>query len=90
MNKIEVEDEVVLPPMERETSADEPNQKPPSHTATGVSKSRGIAVIITLAGINFLNTMGSGILIAALPRIADDLNIPDGLILWLVTPLLIK
>ncbi|RYP92789.1 hypothetical protein DL770_001069 [Monosporascus sp. CRB-9-2] len=26
--------------------------------------------------------MGSGILIAALPRIASDVNIPDGLILW--------
>ncbi|RYO85003.1 hypothetical protein DL766_008604 [Monosporascus sp. MC13-8B] len=26
--------------------------------------------------------MGSGILIAALPRIAKDVNIPDGLILW--------
>ncbi|KAH6655905.1 efflux pump protein [Truncatella angustata] len=41
-----------------------------------------VGVIVTLAGINFLNTMGSGILIAALPRIAKDLNIPDGLILW--------
>lgn len=48
----------------------------------GVSKARGVAIISTLAGINFLNTMGSGILIAALPRIARDVNIPDGLILW--------
>ncbi|KAH9905432.1 major facilitator superfamily domain-containing protein [Xylariomycetidae sp. FL2044] len=47
-----------------------------------VSKTRGVAVIVTLAGINFLNTMGSGILIAALPRIASDIDIPDGLILW--------
>lgn len=46
------------------------------------SKARGVAIIATLAGINFLNTMGSGILIAALPRIASDVNIPDGLILW--------
>lgn len=43
---------------------------------------RGVGVIVTLAGINFLNTMGSGILIAALPRIAKDLDLPDGLILW--------
>ncbi|RYP09439.1 hypothetical protein DL765_008435 [Monosporascus sp. GIB2] len=43
---------------------------------------RGVAIIATLACINFLNTMGSGILIAALPRIARDVNIPDGLILW--------
>ncbi|RYP87419.1 hypothetical protein DL769_000515 [Monosporascus sp. CRB-8-3] len=47
-----------------------------------VSRMRGIAIIATLACINFLNTMGSGILIAALPRIAKDVNIPDGLILW--------
>jgi hypothetical protein len=82
MNRNEVEEAVMLPPMQRETSADEPSQKVESHTETGVSKSKGIAVIITLAGINFLNTMGSGILIAALPRIARDLSIPDGLILW--------
>ncbi len=47
-----------------------------------VSRLRGVAIITTLAGINFLNTMGSGILIAALPRIASDVDIPDGLILW--------
>ncbi|KAI1493371.1 major facilitator superfamily domain-containing protein [Biscogniauxia mediterranea] len=47
-----------------------------------ISKVRAIAVIATLSGISFLNTMGSGILIASLPRIASDLNIPDGLILW--------
>jgi hypothetical protein len=47
-----------------------------------VSKSRGIVIIVTLAGMNFLNTMGSGILIAALPRIAKDVGIPDSLILW--------
>lgn len=46
-----------------------------------VSKARGIAVIITLSGINFLNTMGSGILIAALPRIASDVGLDESLIL---------
>ncbi|KAI1339192.1 major facilitator superfamily domain-containing protein [Xylariaceae sp. FL0016] len=47
-----------------------------------VSKGRAVAIIATLSGMNFLNTMGSGILIAALPRIAVDVDIPDGLILW--------
>ena len=42
---------------------------------------RGIAVIVTLSGINFLNTMGSGILIAALPRIASDVGLEESLIL---------
>ncbi|KAK8095897.1 aminotriazole resistance [Apiospora kogelbergensis] len=47
-----------------------------------VSKTKGVGVITTLAGINGLNTMGSGILIAALPRIAKDVGLPSGLMLW--------
>ena len=47
-----------------------------------VSKAKGVTVIITLAGISFLNTMGSGILIAALPRIAKDVGLSESLILW--------
>ncbi|KAL2211490.1 MFS general substrate transporter [Sarocladium strictum] len=47
-----------------------------------VSKVRGVVVISTLAGVNFLNTMGSGILIVALPQMARDLDIERGLILW--------
>ncbi|ROW05864.1 hypothetical protein VPNG_08040 [Cytospora leucostoma] len=47
-----------------------------------VSKARGIVVIVTLSGISFLNTMGSGILIAALPRIAADVGLDESLILW--------
>ncbi|KAM0551285.1 hypothetical protein ACHAPJ_008388 [Fusarium lateritium] len=48
----------------------------------GISKVRGVTVIVTLAGISFLNTMGSGILIAALPKIADDVGLSENLILW--------
>lgn len=47
-----------------------------------VSKVRGVTVIVTLAGMSFLNTMGSGILIAALPRIGRDVNLPSALLLW--------
>lgn len=47
-----------------------------------ISKARGVTVIVTLAGISFLNTMGSGILIAALPRIAADVGLSPGLMLW--------
>lgn len=46
-----------------------------------VSKARGVTIIVTLSGISFLNTMGSGILIAALPRIADDVGLEKNLIL---------
>ncbi|EAS36338.3 uncharacterized protein CIMG_01692 [Coccidioides immitis RS] len=35
-----------------------------------------------LRRFSFLNVMGSGILIAALPRIAKDVSISEGLILW--------
>ncbi|EEH21714.2 hypothetical protein PABG_03930 [Paracoccidioides brasiliensis Pb03] len=51
-------------------------------TDLNVSKPKAVAVIITLACVSFLNTMGSGILIAALPRIAKDVGIPQALILW--------
>lgn len=50
--------------------------------ARKVSRLQSITVITTLAGISFLNTMGSGILIAALPRIARDLGLSQALILW--------
>lgn len=49
---------------------------------TKVSKVRGITVIATLAGISFLNTMGSGILVSAIPQIARDVNLQRGLELW--------
>lgn len=47
-----------------------------------ISKTRGVTVIVTLAGISFLNTMGSGILIAALPRIGREVNLAPALLLW--------
>ena len=47
-----------------------------------VSRGKSLTVIATLAGISFLNTMGSGILISALPRIADDIGLSEGFLLW--------
>ena len=47
-----------------------------------ISTRRAAAIIITVAGVNFLNTMGSGILTVAFPRIALDLGIPRELLLW--------
>lgn len=43
---------------------------------------RGSTVIATLAGISFLNTMGSGILIATTPQIARHVGLSESLILW--------
>lgn len=47
-----------------------------------ISTRRAVAIIITVAGVNFLNTMGSGILTVAFPRIALDLGISRELLLW--------
>ena len=47
-----------------------------------ISRGKSLTVIATLAGISFLNTMGSGILISALPRIADDIGLSAGFLLW--------
>lgn len=46
------------------------------------SKGRSAAIIITVAGVNFLNTLGSGTLTVALPSIAKDLNLSRELLLW--------
>ncbi|KAK6853027.1 aminotriazole resistance [Apiospora arundinis] len=65
-----------------------PTMAPPSvlagadGAAAKVSKVRGITVIATLAGISFLNTMGSGILVSATPQIARDVGLQRGLELW--------
>lgn len=55
-------------------------QEPPSSVQP--TKLKSITVIATLAGMSFLNTMGSGILISALPRIAVDVNLDEGFLLW--------
>lgn len=49
-----------------------------------LSKTKSSAIIITIAAVSFLNTLGSGILIVALPQIAKDLQLPNELLLWLV------
>ncbi|KAK1655986.1 major facilitator superfamily transporter [Colletotrichum phormii] len=69
------------PPNDGIPTATEP-EPPRGSPSRNVSIAKSITVIITLAGINFLNTMGSGILIAALPRIAQDVGLDESLILW--------
>ncbi|KAF2186452.1 MFS general substrate transporter [Zopfia rhizophila CBS 207.26] len=50
--------------------------------APRISRSRALFIIISVTGITFLNTIGQGLLLAAIPRIAIDLNIPETLIQW--------
>ena len=47
-----------------------------------LSRLRSTLIIITLAGMSFLNTMGSGLLTVALPRIANDIGLQESLLLW--------
>ncbi len=46
------------------------------------SKRRAAIIITTVAGVNFLTAMGSGILTVALPTIAKDLGLSTELLLW--------
>lgn len=43
---------------------------------------KSVTIIATLAGMGFLNTLGSGVLISALPRIAEDIGLEEGFLLW--------
>ncbi|KAH7017006.1 integral membrane protein [Ilyonectria destructans] len=46
------------------------------------SKTRSAALMATLACVSFLNTFNSGTLTVALPSIADELHLPENLLLW--------
>lgn len=52
------------------------------HGRYQMSRAKASLVILLLAGVNFLNTMGSGILTVALPTIAHDVGLDDTLLLW--------
>ena len=45
-------------------------------------RSRGVIVVVQLAGINFLTSFSNGFLTIALPAIAASLQLPSSLLLW--------
>ncbi len=47
-----------------------------------LSRAKASSIIATVAGISFLNTLGSGLLTVGLPRIALDLHLATNLLLW--------
>ncbi|KAL3468992.1 major facilitator superfamily domain-containing protein [Aspergillus californicus] len=47
-----------------------------------LSQAQAITAVIALTGVSFLNTMGSGILTVALPRMAEDLHLNHEILLW--------
>lgn len=80
----------ILPPVAHPDVPNPTTQEPLPHADVDVeeapigsqSRIQKISVIVTLAGISFLNTMGSGVLISALPRIAEDVGLAEGFLLW--------
>ncbi|KAL8790819.1 MAG: hypothetical protein Q9213_000443 [Squamulea squamosa] len=50
--------------------------------ASNLSRLQSSVIIFTLAGVSFLNTLGSGLLTIALPRIAKDIHLEESLLLW--------
>jgi len=47
-----------------------------------MSRARASVVVATVAGVSFINALGSGLLTVALPRIAADLHLANNLLLW--------
>ena len=47
-----------------------------------LSRCKSTLIVLTLAGVSFLNTLGSGLLTVALPRIAKDIGLAENLLLW--------
>lgn len=60
--------------------------EPPSEHTTkkphNLSRLRSSTIIFNLAGVSFLNTLGSGLLTIALPRISQDIGLEEHLLLW--------
>ncbi|KAL2865088.1 major facilitator superfamily domain-containing protein [Aspergillus lucknowensis] len=51
-------------------------------SSNNISRAQAITAVAALTGVSFLNTMGSGILTVALPRMATDLGLSRELLLW--------
>ncbi|KAI4216061.1 MAG: hypothetical protein LQ351_001557 [Letrouitia transgressa] len=65
------------------TTGDPSSETTPSSIAEpNLSRSRSILIVVTLAGVSFLNTLGSGLLTIALPRISQDIGLAENLLLW--------
>ena len=47
-----------------------------------LSRSQVVTIIATVSGVSFLNSMQSGLLTVALPRIAMEVGLEENLLLW--------
>ncbi|GFF61669.1 putative transporter [Aspergillus lentulus] len=53
-----------------------------TNPALSLSRAAATILICTLAGITFVGSMSTGLLTIGLPRMANDLHLPDNLLLW--------
>jgi MFS family permease len=49
---------------------------------SSLTRTQACLIVVTVAGVSFLNTLGSGLLTVSLPRIATDLGLAPNLLLW--------
>lgn len=49
---------------------------------TQLTKLRTIITLATLTGPIFLNSLTNGLIAVGLPRTAEDINLPDNLLVW--------
>jgi MFS family permease len=88
MSQIELEPVRVLQEAATSYDAVRPDdqvQSQPASLSTGassLSQTQACLIVATVAGISFLNTLGSGLLTVSLPRIASDLDLGPNLLLW--------
>ncbi|KAK4183405.1 major facilitator superfamily domain-containing protein [Podospora australis] len=62
-----------------------PPPPPPPSSELPFSKARCIALVITVTGASFLNTLSGQAVVIILPTIGRDLNIPDTRLQWIVS-----
>ncbi|KAF2678693.1 MFS general substrate transporter [Lentithecium fluviatile CBS 122367] len=62
--------------------AGESNADNPTLATRKLSTARRVSIIAILASLYVINTFGTGILVAALPRVALDARLSEALILW--------
>jgi hypothetical protein len=49
---------------------------------TVLPRNRTFIAITALAGVNFLSSLTNGLVAVGLPRMAEDINLPDYLLVW--------
>ena len=55
-----------------------------SHALGDVSLAAALSIIGMLSGVTFVGSMSTGIITIGLPRITEDLDLPQSLLLWYV------